>query len=184
MKNENNTIMVAARINNQDLVILNENADKLVPIKPICSALGIDFKSQYTKLKDDENLSSVMVLSTTTGADGKNYEMVCIPLKYVFGWLFTINPGNVSPEAKEIILKYRMECYDVLFNHFSERSAFIEEKQKIIQEYMNQLEETQDELDNTKNRLKTVKQNLEKAKRFTFEEWKENNRQLVIPFET
>lgn len=81
MRNEKKDAMVAAKFNNQDLVIISENADKFVPIKPICSALGIDFKSQYAKLKDDDNLSSVMVLSTTTGADGKNYERFCLPLK-------------------------------------------------------------------------------------------------------
>lgn len=174
MRNEKKDAMVAAKVNNQDLVIISENADKFVPIKPICSALGIDFKSQYAKLKDDDNLSSVMVLSTTTGADGKNYEMVCLPLKYIFGWFFTINPGNVAPDAKEAILRYRMECYDALFNHFSERSAFIEKKQEIIQTYMCKVEEAQEELENAKNYLKTAKKNLEKAKGFTFEEWKEN----------
>lgn len=82
MENSKNTAStVAAKINNQELVIISENTGKLVPIKPICAALGIDFKSQYAKLKDDENLSSVMVLSTTTGADGKNYERFCLPLK-------------------------------------------------------------------------------------------------------
>lgn len=66
MKNSRNTVsMIAAKINKQDLVIISENTSKLVPIKPICAALGIDFKSQYAKLKDDENLSSTMVLSTT-----------------------------------------------------------------------------------------------------------------------
>ena len=56
MKNSRNTVsMIAAKINNQDLVIISENTSKLVPIKPICAALGIDFKSQYAKLKDDEN---------------------------------------------------------------------------------------------------------------------------------
>ncbi|WP_289090371.1 hypothetical protein [uncultured Bacteroides sp.] len=33
--------------------------------------MGIDYKVQWQKLKDDEDLSLTMVLSTTVGADGK-----------------------------------------------------------------------------------------------------------------
>ena len=89
-----------------------------VPIKPICTAIGVDFKSQYEKLQNDEILASTMVLSTTVGADGKDREMVCLPLMYIYGWLFTINPKNVAPEAKETVTKYRMECYQALYRHF------------------------------------------------------------------
>lgn len=174
---------VAAKINNQELVIISENAGKLVPIKPICSALGIDFKSQYAKLKDDENLSSVMVLSTTTGADGKNYEMTCLPLKYIFGWLFTINPGNVSPEAKISILKYRMECYDVLFNHFSERSTFIEEKQQRLIEQSEIVMAAQEAFNQSKEQLKEAKKQYEMIKVIDFEQWKNDKKQLKIPYE-
>ena len=43
----NATSSVAARINNQELVIISENTGKFVPIKPICDALGIAFEPQY-----------------------------------------------------------------------------------------------------------------------------------------
>lgn len=117
-----NTVSIIAKINNQDLVILSENEGKFVPIKPVCNALGIAFESQYQKLKDDEDLSSVITLRVTTGADGKQYEMVCLPFEYVAGWLFTINPKNVAPEAKEAVRRYRMECYRVLCVHFMKKA--------------------------------------------------------------
>ena len=184
MKNSRNTVsMIAAKINNQELVIISENTSKLVPIKPICAALGIDFKSQYAKLKDDENLSSTMVLSTTVATDGKDREMVCLPLKYIFGWLFTINSGNVSPDAKEAILKYRMECYDVLFNHFSERSAFIEEKQKRLIEQSEIVMTAQEAFNQSKEQLKEAKKQYDAIKAIDFNQWKEEQRQLEIPFE-
>lgn len=44
------------------------------------------------KIKEDEILGSVIPLRGTTGADGKQYDMFCLPLQYIFGWLFTINP--------------------------------------------------------------------------------------------
>ena len=106
-----------ARVNNVAILAGNDS-EKLVPIKPICEALGIDRKAQQDKIREDEFLSSVGVLSTATGADGKQYEMFCLPLEFIFGWLFTINPKNVKEEAQEAVRQYRIECYRVLYNHF------------------------------------------------------------------
>jgi hypothetical protein len=71
-------------VNNVDIVAAN-NAEKLVPIKPICEALGIDAKVQRSKIQDDPDLCSIGVLSTSIGADGKQYEMYCLPIQFVFG---------------------------------------------------------------------------------------------------
>lgn len=56
-------------VNNVEILALTENENRLVPIKPICEALGINYPSQYSKIKDDEDMGSAVVLSTTTGAD-------------------------------------------------------------------------------------------------------------------
>src|SRR5690554_1709432 len=103
-----------AKINQVEIQMVSNTKEKLVPIKPICEALRIDEDAQRRKLKDDNYLNSVAVLSTATGSDGKQYEMVCLPLEFIFGWLFTINPKNVKEEAREAVSKYRIECYRAL----------------------------------------------------------------------
>lgn len=45
-------------------------------------------------------------------ADGKQREMLCLPIRYVFGWLFTINPANVNEEAREERLKNEPLLFD------------------------------------------------------------------------
>lgn len=107
------------KINGTDIVTVDREGETFVPIKPICQALGIDIEPQRKKIAEDEKLHSVAVLNTATGADGKAYEMFCLPMKYVFGWLFTINPKNVAPEAREAVKQYRNTCYDVLYEHFA-----------------------------------------------------------------
>ena len=104
------------RVNNVDIIATSD--EQLIAIRPICEALGIDAKVQRQKIQEDEDLSSVGVLSTSTGADGKQYEMLCLPVRYIFGWLFTINPKNVKPEAQEAVRVYRRSCYDALYHHF------------------------------------------------------------------
>lgn len=117
-----------SKINGIDIVtVADENGEVFVPIKPICQAIGVDVESQIDKIESDEILGSTTVLSTVVAADGKAREMRSLPLKYVYGWLFTINPRNVSPEAREAVARYRRECYDVLYEHFTGMARRVEE---------------------------------------------------------
>lgn len=107
-------------INGIDIyAVSDENHNLFVPVKPICDALNIAVEGQREKIQTDEILSSVAMLSMATGADGKSYEMLMLPLKFIYGWLFTINPKNVAPSAKENVIRYRRECYEVLYDHFA-----------------------------------------------------------------
>jgi len=63
-----------------------------VAMRPIVEGMGLDWKAQYDKIKEDEVLASVVGQKTMTGADGKRYKMVCLPEEYLQGWLFTVNP--------------------------------------------------------------------------------------------
>ena len=64
-------------------------------------------------------IESTEVIITSVAADEKAREMFCIRLRDVYGWLATINPGKVAPEAREAVTRYRRECYDVLYEHFT-----------------------------------------------------------------
>jgi len=170
-----------AKINNIEINII-EGAEKLVPIKPICEALGIDPKTQRDKIKKDDFLSSVEVLSPLTGADGKKYEMTSLPYKYIFGWLFTINPKNVKVEAKEAVLNYRMQCYDALYSYFTESTTFLEEKQEIIDKELDELSLIKSQFKTAKERLYEQTKKVDEIRKMTIEEWKANKRQLKIDF--
>lgn len=98
---------------------VNENGQVYIPVKPICEAIGVNYESQYAKLKEHEILSSTIVLSTMVASDDRQREMVCLPLEYVYGWIFTINTKNVSEKAHDSVLRYQRECYDILYRHFA-----------------------------------------------------------------
>lgn len=171
-----------AKVNNVAIMAGND-AKKLVPIKPICEALGIAFAPQYQKLKDDEDLSSVITLSITTGADGKTYEMVCLPMEFIFGWLFTINPKNVKPEAQKAVRAYRMQCYHALYEYFSSYASFVNQKQKRQAEDWARYQIIQKEFHEAKTKLAQAKKMMNKTVEYSFEEWSANGKQLVIEFE-
>lgn len=174
-------LQTVAKINNVSITLIDD-ADKLVPIRPICEALGVDDKNQRSKIKNDEILGSVGVLSTSTGKDGKQYEMFCLPYMYALGWLFTINPKNVKEESQETIIKYKMECYTALFNHFVGKSEFLEQKQLAIEKQLEDIEKIRSDYGNQKKLLSEAKKALNKVKEMTFEQWQINKRQLSIDF--
>ena len=171
------------KVNGHSVQIIEEKGQKLVPIKPICEALGIDAKVQRAKIYSDDILGSVGVLSTSTGADGKQYEMLCLPLKYVFGWLFTINPKNVREEAQVVVLRYRQECYDALYNHFAETSLFLEEKGRLIEMQLKRYDTARMNFAHVKKILTEEKIALDELRKMDIYDWKRKNAQLELNFD-
>lgn len=177
------TTRTIAKINKVDILVI-ENGEKRVAIKPICQALGIDEDAQRRRLKEDPILGSVTVLSTATGADGKNYEMVTIPFKYVFGWLFRIDSRNVKEEAREAVLKYQMECYDILYRHFTAYADFVEHKQQLIDVQIELEREARKNFNSARTVLKAAESNLYKVSKLSFDDYDAENQQLKFNFET
>jgi hypothetical protein len=170
-----------AKVNEVNIMLI-DGVEKQVPIKPICEAIGIDHKRQVDKIKADGILGSVGGLTPSTGSDGKQYEMFCIPYMYVFGWLFTINPQNVKEEAKEKVLKYKLECYTALFNHFSDQSEFLEQKQAALEKQLEEVERIRADFGNQKKLLDDARKELNKVKEMTFEQWQIDKKQLKLNF--
>ena len=119
-----------SKINGLDIVTVERDGEIFVPIKPICAALGIEAAPQRDKLQNDEFFNSVGTIIVSTGADGKSYDMYALPLKFIYGWLATINPGKLAPEAREAVTLYRRECYDVLYKHFNESARRQQEQNR------------------------------------------------------
>ena len=182
MKNVNEkgaTTSAVAKINNVEILVI-ENGEKRVAVKPICQALGIDVDSQRQKLNSDPILSSVTVTSTATGADGKQYEMTTIPFKFVFGWLFTINPKNVAPEAKDAVVRFKLECYDALYNHFTGYADFVEQKQRLLEEHLAIVEKINLDFTQAKSKLLEAKAELNKVRNLSFADYDAQRRQLKL----
>lgn len=97
----------------EDAVVLaGEDNEPLVAMKPIVINLGLDWKSQHSKVT--ERFNSVMVEITTTGGDGKQYAITYPPLRKLPAWLYSISPNEVKPELRDRIIRYQEQCDDAL----------------------------------------------------------------------
>lgn len=90
-----------------------------VAMKPIVEGMGLAWERQFTKLKTDEVLSSVVTEMVMTAADGKRYKTLCLPEEFLQGWLFTVKPGKIRHELREKVIRYKRECYSVLHRAFT-----------------------------------------------------------------
>lgn len=149
------------RVNETNINIVQEGSDILVPIRPICDALGVTFSRQRKKIAEDPILGPTVALRATVGGDGKQREMVCLPFELVFGWLFTISPDNVaSDEAADAVIRYKRECYHALFTHFVKRFRYAQECNEKEIALLSQISELKDTLLANKNELKAAQERL------------------------
>ena len=123
--------------NNQSLVTFEQDDVHYTAMKPICDNIGLEWGSQYNRIKRDDVLNSVIFIMKMTGNDGKDYQMICLPIEYLNGWLFGIDVNRCKPEIRETLIKYKKECYQALHDYWFKGKAertINPEQQQAIQE--------------------------------------------------
>lgn len=111
---------IICKINGVDIAaVQDEHHNIFVPVKPICQALGIDPEGQRQRILRHYILGSTAFTVKAVAGDEKERDMLCLPLKYVYGWLFTIDANQVAEARRESVAKYQEECYEALYRHFA-----------------------------------------------------------------
>jgi hypothetical protein len=177
-------IKTVARVNNVAMQLVEEAGQKYIPVRPVCEALGIDFEGQRQRLERDEILKTTTFIIKAVAADGKEREMFCLPFKFVFGWLFTIETSKVNEDARPAVIKYQLECYNALFDYFVSRAEFVEQKQKAIDCQLDIVDTAKTNFNQAKNVLSDAEKRLKALRTLTIEDFDMEKRQLKISFET
>ncbi|NUD60485.1 hypothetical protein HUC08_21170 [Escherichia coli] len=93
-----------------ELYVVNHNGEPYTPMKPIVEGMGMDWASQFTKLKQRFAKGIVEIAIPSVGGV---QTMICLALRKLNGWLQTISPNKVRPEIRDNVIMAR----DVLINH-------------------------------------------------------------------
>ncbi len=106
-----------------DLILAAEvRGEVFIAVKPIAESLGLDWSAQWRRIQRDVILSEgIAMMAMPLTAHGQ--ETVCLRLDLVNGWLFGIDENRVKPEIKATVLRYKRECYRVLFEHFFRKTG-------------------------------------------------------------
>jgi hypothetical protein len=135
------TNSITIQFNNQTITAFLHNDTPVVALKPIVENIGLVWGAQFNRIQRHPVLSSTISMMNIVAEDGKNREMLCLPLDMLNGWLFGIDANRVKPELKDRVIIYQRECFKVLANHFGlgqlKRNVLTTEQARFIQESVN-----------------------------------------------
>jgi hypothetical protein len=103
------------------VVLVGKDNEPYVAMRSIVENMGLAWQVQHRKI--NERFGSVVTEMVTTGADGKQYGMTCLPLRKLAAWLYSISPNKVAPELRDKIIQYQEECDEVLWNYWTKGAA-------------------------------------------------------------
>ena len=83
---------------NKPLCLIDADGKPYVAMRPIVDGMGLFWGSQQRKLQN--RFASTVVILNTVALDGKQREMLCLPLEKLPSWLLSINPRKVAPTIR------------------------------------------------------------------------------------
>jgi hypothetical protein len=82
-----------------ELMAVSLEGEPYVPLRPICTVLGVAWTGQRQRIMRDAVLSEVAATVRVTRTEGErevSRELLCLPLEYLNGWLFGISAGRIK----------------------------------------------------------------------------------------
>ncbi|EGA6631581.1 TPA: phage antirepressor Ant [Escherichia coli] len=108
--------------NGQQIITAMAAGVVYVAMKPIVENLGMSWSTQQTKLMKQISKFNCVHMNMVA-ADGKLRKLLCLPLKKLNGWLFSINPEKVRADIRDKLIQYQEECFTVLHDYWTKGKA-------------------------------------------------------------
>ncbi len=108
--------------NGQQIITAMAVGVAYVAMKPIVENLGMSWSTQQTKLMKQISKFNCVHMNMVA-ADGKLRKLLCLPLKKLNGWLFSINPEKVRADIRDKLIQYQEECFTVLHDYWTKGKA-------------------------------------------------------------
>ncbi|EFK0407325.1 phage antirepressor N-terminal domain-containing protein [Escherichia coli] len=108
--------------NGQQIITAMAAGVAYVAMKPIVENLGMSWSTQQTKLMKQISKFNCVHMNMIA-ADGKLRKLLCLPLKKLNGWLFSINPEKVRSDIRDKLIQYQEECFTVLHDYWAKGKA-------------------------------------------------------------
>ena len=111
---------ITVPFHNAELYIVEFEGQPYTPMKPIVDGMGLDWASQFVKLKQR---FAKGIVEITIPSKGGLQTMICLLLRKLPAWLYSIQSGKVKPELRDTVIKYQEECDDVLWDYWTKGKA-------------------------------------------------------------
>ncbi|EML4853622.1 phage antirepressor Ant [Morganella morganii] len=101
-----------------NLYLVNYDGQPFVAMRPFIEGMGLDWASQYTKIKQRFK-TCVVNITMQLPCDNQRRSVVCLALKKLTGWLHTININKVRVEIRDKVAAYQDRSDDVLYEYWT-----------------------------------------------------------------
>ncbi|EFM2295440.1 phage antirepressor Ant [Escherichia coli] len=108
--------------NGQQIITAMAAGVAYVAMRPIVENLGMSWGTQQQKLMKQLDKFNCIHMNMVA-ADGKLRKLLCLPLKKLNGWLFSINPEKVRADIRDKLIQYQEECFTVLHDYWTKGKA-------------------------------------------------------------
>ena len=115
-----------------NLYLVDHQGEPYVPMKPVVEGMGLDWKTQHRKM----TAKFKGMVEMTIPSAGGNQTMTCLPLRKLPAWLYSVQPGKVSPEIREKVVAYQEECDEVLWQYWTTGKADRQSVKKAAKSYL------------------------------------------------
>lgn len=156
----NKRVIEFLQFEGEQVLFTFKNGEFYIAIKPLCIALGVNYKHQNTILNKDVIFKAESRNFGIQVPDDQIRKFVCLPEYLIYAWLLQINSND------EKLIEYKRECSKALHDYFRgsilNRDSLETEKAKTIVEirtYENKLTPNKDyikllELNDKLNKIK------------------------------
>ncbi|MGN0935702.1 phage antirepressor N-terminal domain-containing protein [Acinetobacter amyesii] len=107
---------------NAELYLVEFDGQPYVPMRSIVQGMGLDWKSQFVKLKQ-RFATCVVEITMQMFGDDQARSHTCLLLRKLPAWLYSIHANKVKPELRDTVIKYQSECDDVLWDYWTKGKA-------------------------------------------------------------
>lgn len=115
------TVMQPVQFHGDTIYCVEQDGQPYTAVKPIVEHMGLDWRSQATKIRSNrERWGVVMITTPSTSGD---QETTCMPVRKLPAFMASINPKKVRPELRKKIELYQNECDDALWDYWTKGHA-------------------------------------------------------------
>jgi len=116
----NSLQQITVPFHNAELYIVEYEGQPYTPMKPIVDGMGLDWASQFVKLKQRFAKGIVEIAIPSKGG---LQTMLCLMLRKLPAWLYSVNANKVKAELRPTVIMYQEECDDVLWDYWTKGKA-------------------------------------------------------------
>ena len=104
----------------KEITLVDNNGVAYVAMREVVEGIGLSWGSQSIKLTKNREKFGCFDIATPT--NGGIQSMLCMPIKKLNGWLFSINPNKVRSDLKARLKNYQEECFLALWDYWTDTS--------------------------------------------------------------